>query len=320
MTSYSDNERKKLKKNSSELPSGSVSGKPGRRVTSALGVWDARIVTLISAVCILVMAFILYFLISESLPVLKATSLQDLLFGMDWYPQEEPPALGMAPLIVGTFIVSLLSCVLGIPASLAIALFIAEIAPRRVRNFLKPVLELLGFLPSIVFGFLGMTLIAPWLQQEFGVLTGLNVLTASFLLGVMMIPTVGSLADEALCAVPDELRAASYALGATRWETLSRVVLPAAAPGILSASLLGIMRSAGETMVVLMAAGGAAIIPRSLMGPVRPLTSAIAAEMGETPVGSEHYHALFFAGFVLLILTLIVNLAAERIERSRRFR
>jgi phosphate transport system permease protein len=220
----------------------------------------------------------------------------------------------MLPLIASSFAVSLLSSVIGLPLSLSIAIFTAEIAPNALRSVVKPLLELLGFLPSIVFGFLGMAVIAPWLQERFSLLTGLNMANASMLLGIMMIPIVGSLADEALRAVPQELRAASYALGATRWETIRRAVIPAALPGILSASLLGVMRATGETMVVLMAAGGAAIVPRSVFDPVRPLTSAIAAEMGETPVGSAHYHALFFAGLLLLLLTLAINLASAYIE------
>lgn len=270
----------------------------------------------LSAVCILIMGFILFFLVRESLPVLREVRLGELLFGMDWYPQEDPPALGLLAPIVGTVAVSLLSSLIGVPVSLAVAVFSAEIAPPRLRGFIKPLLEVLGFVPSIVFGFLGMAIVAPWMQEHLRVVTGLNLLTASALLGMMMVPVVGSLVDEALQAVPAELRAASYALGATRWETVSRVVVPAALPGILSASLLGIMRGMGETMVVLMAAGGAAVLPLSLFDPVRPLTSTIAAEMGETPVGSPHYHALFFAGLILLVFTLALNMAASRIERK----
>ncbi|MCL2010327.1 MAG: phosphate ABC transporter permease subunit PstC [Synergistaceae bacterium] len=260
------------------------------------------------------MGFILYFLIKESLPVLRTTKISELLIGMDWYPQEEPPALGMFPLIVSSMAVTLLASLVGLPVSLALAVFTAEIAPYGLRNLLKPLIELLGFIPSIVFGFLGMAVAAPWLQERFVLLTGLNMANASMFLGILMIPIVSSLVDEALMSVPQELRAASYALGATRWETISKVVVPGALPGILSASLLGVMRAAGETMVVLMVAGGAAIIPKSLFDPVRPLTSTIAAEMGETPVGSPHYHALFFAGFILLLITLALNLLSAWIE------
>lgn len=280
-----------------------------------------RVTFFISTVCIFVMGFILYFLVRESLPVLKATRLSELIFGMDWYPQEEPPVLGMFPLILSSLSVTLLSSLVGLPVSIAVAVFASEIAPWRLRTLLlKPLLELLGFLPSIVFGFLGMVVLAPWLQNRFNLLTGLNLFNASLLLGAMMIPIVGSLVDEALRAVPLELRTASYALGATRWETIRRVVLPAALPGILSASLLGVMRGMGETMVVLMAAGGAAVIPASIFDPVRPLTSTIAAEMGETPVGSAHYHALFFAGLLLLLITLSVNLLSSWIESKGKFR
>ena len=274
----------------------------------------ARVALSISTVCILIMGFILYFLVKESLPVLRSVTIRELVFGMDWYPQETPPALGMFPLIVSSVAVTVLSSLIGLPVSLALAVFTAEAAPYGLRNLIKPLMELLGFLPSIVFGFLGMAVVAPWLQERFDLLTGLNMANASVLLGIMMIPIVGSLVDEALRAVPQDLRAASYALGATRWETIKKVVIPSALPGILSASLLGVMRSAGETMVALMVAGGAAIIPQSIFDPVRPLTSTIAAEMGETPVGSPHYHALFFAGLILLSITLVLNLLSAWIE------
>ena len=159
-----------------------------------------------------------------------------------------------------------------------------------------------------------MMVVAPWMQEALGIATGLNLLNASVLLGFLVIPVVASLSEEALTAVPRELRDASYALGATRWETTRRVVIPYAIPGIISAVLLGVMRALGETMVVLMAAGGAAIVPEIITDPIRPLTSTIAAEMGETPVGSTHYHALFFAGLVLLLITLIINLASFYVE------
>ena len=279
----------------------------------------ARAALSISTVCILIMGFILYFLVKESLPVLRAVKVSELLFGLAWYPQEEPPALGMFPLIMSSMAVTLLSSLIGLPISLALAVFTAEIAPYGLRNLLKPLMELLGFIPSIVFGFLGMAVVAPWLQDRFELLTGLNMANASVFLGILMIPTVCSLVDEALSSVPQELRAASYALGATRWETIRKVVAPSALPGILSASLLGVMRAAGETMIVLMVAGGAAVIPQSLFDPVRPLTSTIAAEMGETPVGTAHYHALFFAGLILLLITLTLNLLSAWIETAKKF-
>jgi phosphate transport system permease protein len=270
----------------------------------------------ISSAGIFIMIFILYFLFREGIPVLKAVTLRDLFFGDLWYPAENPPVLGMFPLIVGTLAVTAASSLLALPFSLLIAVFVSEVAPRPVRELLKPVLELLGFFPSIVLGFIGMVVLAPWLQETFDMLSGLNLLNASVLLGVLTVPIVSSLAEEALSAVPADLRDASYALGATRFETTRKVVVPSALPGILSASLLGVMRALGETMVVLMAAGGAAIIPLSIFDPVRPLTSTIAAEMGETPVGSPHYAALFFGGIVLLLMTLGINLLSAWIEKK----
>ena len=277
------------------------------------------IVKALSSAGILIMVFILYFLFREGLPVLKSVTLKDLFFGDLWYPAEDPPTLGMFPLIVGTVAVTALSSLLAVPFSLLVAVFVSETAPRPVREFLKPVLELLGFFPSIVLGFIGMVVLAPMLQERFDMLSGLNLFNASVLLGVLTIPVVSSLAEEALGSVPEDIRNASYALGATRFETTVKVVVPSALPGILSASLLGIMRAMGETMVVLMAAGGAAIIPLSVFDPVRPLTSTIAAEMGETPVGSPHYAALFFGGILLLLMTLAVNLLSAWIEKKGTF-
>lgn len=274
------------------------------------------IVKALSSAGILIMVFILYFLFREGMPVLKSVTLKDLFFGDLWYPAEDPPTLGMFPLIVGTVAVTALSSLLAVPFSLLVALFVSETAPRPVREFLKPVLEILGFFPSIVLGFIGMVVLAPMLQERFDMLSGLNLFNASVLLGVLTIPVVSSLAEEALGSVPEDIRNASYALGATRFETTVKVVVPSALPGILSASLLGIMRAMGETMVVLMAAGGAAIIPLSVFDPVRPLTSTIAAEMGETPVGSPHYAALFFGGILLLLMTLAVNLLSVWIEKK----
>lgn len=268
----------------------------------------------VSALGLIVMVFILWFLFAEGIPVLKSVTLGEIFRSSDWYPAEEPPALGMFSIIAGTLIITLLSSLIALPVSYLFAIFTAEIAPSWLRNILKPMLELLGFFPSIVLGFLGMVVVAPWMQLNFEILTGLNLLNASIFLGIMILPIVGSLVEEALSSIPEDLRHASFALGATKWETISKVVFPAALPGILSASLLGIMRSMGETMVVLMVAGGAAIIPDSIFDPIRPLTSTIAAEMGETPVGSAHYHALFFAGLLLFLITLALNMLSAWIE------
>lgn len=276
-------------------------------------------ISTIAMIGIFILIFILFFLAKEGIPILKSTTLKDLLFGLYWYPTYSPPEFGMLPLITGSLAVTLLSSLIALPISILVSLFLSEVCPKTLRNILKPTLEILGFLPSVVLGFLGMVIIAPWLQNSFDLLTGLNLFNASILLGLLIIPITGSLADDAISSVPTDIRAAAFALGATREETISKVVLPAALPGILQACLLGMMRGVGETMVVLMAAGGAAIIPESLFDPVRPLTSTIAAEMGETPVGSPHYHALFFAGLLLLLMTLILNLTAIWIEKRWRW-
>jgi phosphate transport system permease protein len=278
----------------------------------------SNLVRSVSMVGILIMLFILGFLVTNGMPVLRESTLSEIFLSWDWYPVEEPPALGMLPLIAGTLSATLLSSVIALPIAVALAIFTAEIAPRRLRSFFKVMMELMGFLPSIVLGFIGMMVLAPWLQHSLNIATGLNLLNASILLGFLVIPVVASLSEEALSAVPQELRDASYALGATRWETTRRVVVPHALSGITAAALLGVMRALGETMVVLMAAGGAAIIPAMLTDPVRPLTATIASEMGETPVGSTHYHALFFAGLILLAVTLAINLASYYVERRKR--
>ena len=280
-----------------------------------------RIISGVALTGMTIMIFILFFLAKESLPLLREARLSDILAGREWYPTYEPPEFGMLPLVAGSMAVTVLSALMAIPLSLGVAVFLSEACPRLLREFFKPALEILGFLPSVVLGFIGMTLLAPWLQESLDLTTGLNLFNASFLMGIMIVPIVASIAEDSLAAVPNDLRDASYAMGATRWETTTRVVFPAALPGILEACLLGIMRAVGETMVVLMAAGGSAVIPESVFDAVRPLTSTIAAEMGETPVGSGHYHALFFAGLLLFLFTWAINLFAARIEaRGRRWR
>jgi phosphate transport system permease protein len=261
-----------------------------------------------------VVAFILFFLLKEGMPILRDASIAQLTGGRLWYPVSSPPLFGMMPLIAGSLAVTLVSSILAIPLGVALALFLTEICPRRASGFFKITLEMLGFLPSVVLGFIGMAVIAPYLQIKLELWSGLNLMNASMLLGVMILPTVATLSEESLHAVPQSQRDASYALGATRCETMFKVVLPGASRGIAQAAILGVMRSLGETMVVLMASGGAALLPQSAFDPVRPLTSAIAAEMGETSVGSPHYHALFFMGCILLIFTLALNMLVIKIE------
>ena len=262
------------------------------------------------------LAFIVIFLFKESLPIFKKVSLKAFLFGKEWYPTDEPPAFGILPLIIGSLLVTFLSSLIAIPLGVLSAIYISELARPFIKEILKPVIELLAALPSVVIGLFGMTVIAPFLQEMFNLSTGLNAFNAALMLALMSIPTITSISEDALYSVPSRLREASFALGATKWETIYHVVVPAALSGIGTAIILGIARALGETMVVLMVAGGAAWIPESIFDPVRPMPAAIAAEMGEAPVGSDHYHALFAIGLVLFFFTLGFNLIAYYIAQK----
>jgi len=262
------------------------------------------------------LAFIVIFLFKEGLPIFKKVSLKTFLFGKEWYPTDEPPAFGILPLIIASLLVTFLSSLIAIPLGVLSAIYISELARPFIKEILKPVIELLAALPSVVIGLFGMTVIAPFLQEMFNLSTGLNAFNAALMLALMSIPTITSISEDALYSVPSRLREASFALGATKWETIYHVVVPAALSGIGTAIILGIARALGETMVVLMVAGGAAWIPESIFDPVRPMPAAIAAEMGEAPVGSDHYHALFAIGLVLFFFTLGFNLIAYYIAQK----
>jgi phosphate transport system permease protein len=267
-------------------------------------------------VSILVLGLIVIFLFMEGLPVFHVVSPVNFLFGLEWYPTYDPPSFGIWPLIVGSFVVTLFSSLIAIPLGIFAAIYIAELASPPVKELFKPVIELLAGLPSVVLGFLGMAVIAPWLQETFDIPTGLNILNASVILAFMAIPTIASISEDAIYAVPQEFKEASYALGATKFETTTRVIIPAALSGISTAVILGMARAIGETMVVLMVAGGAAIIPESIFDSVRPMPASIAAEMGEAPFRSNHYHALFATGMVLFFLTLAFNLVADYVSHK----
>jgi len=214
--------------------------------------------------------------------------------------------------------VTTLSSFLAIPLGVMSAVYLAEIANPRVRAIAKPVVEMLASLPSVVIGFFGMVVLAPFLQDKFDIPVGLNLFNASVMLAFMSVPTIASVSEDAIYAVPRELKEASLALGATHLETLVRVTIPAALSGIGTAVILGMSRAIGETMVVLMVAGGAAVLPDSLFGPVRPMPASIAAEMAEAPFRSNHYHALFAIAMVLFIVTLGFNVLADYISHKHR--
>ncbi len=251
------------------------------------------------------------FLFAEGAPILQKTSLTDFLFGRLWYPTDDDPLFGILPLIVGSGCVTLLSSLISVPLGIMTAIYIAEIAGRRTAELVKPVVEILASLPSVVIGLFGLVVFSPLLQKVFGVPIGINMFNASVMLAFMAVPTICSISEDAIHSVPDSLREASLALGATRLETIARIVLPASASGIATAIILGMSRAIGETMVVLMVAGGAAMIPASVFDPVRPMPASIAAEMAEAPVGGDHYHALFAIGVVLFLFTFLFNITAD---------
>lgn len=267
-------------------------------------------------VSIIVLGLIVLSLFREGMPIFKLVSLSDFLLGKDWYPTSDPASFGIFSLIAGSIIVTFLAIFIAVPLGVLSSIYIAEIAPASIKEILKSVIELLAGIPSVVLGFFGMVIVAPWLQETFDLPTGLNIINASVILAIMAIPTISSISEDALYAVPNEFKEASYALGATRFETITKVIVPSALSGISTAVILGISRAIGETMVVLMVAGGAAAIPGSIFDSVRPMPASIAAEMGEAPFGGAHYHALFAIGMVLFFLTLAFNLIADYLSHK----
>jgi phosphate transport system permease protein len=262
---------------------------------------------------ILFVGLIFFFLVREGVPALAETPLRDLL-GTRWYPIES--YYGILPLITGSFIVTLGAALIAVPFGIGTAIYIAEIAPRWAREVLKPLVELLGGFPSVVLGFLGILVLSPALRVFLDLPTGLTAFTGALLLGGISIPTVISIAEDALDAVPKSYRDAALALGATRWQTIWRVTLPAARSGVLTAVMLGVGRAIGETMTVMMVTGNAPVMatsPAALFSPVRTMTATIAAEMGEVANGSVHYHVLFFIGMTLFLISLLVNILASAV-------
>jgi phosphate transport system permease protein len=256
------------------------------------------------------------FLFIQGVPIFKVVSVQDFLFGKLWYPTSDPPAFGIFPLILASIAVTVLSSALSIPLGVMTAIYLAEIASFRFRELVKPIVELLAALPSVVIGFFGMVVVAPFLQNVFDIPTGLNLFNASLMLAFMSIPTICSISEDAIYSVSQEMKEASLALGATHWQTIYRVIIPAALSGISTAIILGMSRAIGETMVVLMVAGGATLIPTSIFDPVRPMPASIAAEMAEAPFRGNHYYALFAIGIVLFCFTLLFNIVAEHIAHK----
>ena len=263
---------------------------------------------------ILFVLMILYFLIAQGLPALTEVPLKDL-FSTRWYPIEE--YYGILPLILGSLVVTVGASLVAVPLGVLTAIYIAEIAPHWAKEILKPLVELLAGLPSVVLGFLGILVLSPFLRDALHLPTGLTALTGSLLLGMIAVPTIVSISEDALNNVPETYRTGSLALGVTRWQTIWGVTIPAARSGILTAIMLGIGRTIGETMTVMMVTGNAPVMPESLrviFMPIRTMTATIASEMGEVASGSSHYHVLFFIAVVLFLFTMIVNIVASKIS------
>ncbi len=262
---------------------------------------------------------IFVFLLREGLPTFFEVALPNL-FGKRWYPTFD--LFGMLPLLLGSLLVTVTAILIALPLGVATAVFVREVAPDWAREILKPMIEVLAGIPSVVLGFFGMTLVAPFIRETIGVPTGLTAFTGAILLAYMSLPTIISVAEDALDAVPKSYRDAALAMGATKWQTIWRVVVPAARSGVVTAVMLGLGRAIGETMAVMMVTGNAARMPvtlNSLFRPVRTMTATVAAEMGEVAQGSVHYHVLFGIGLILFVLTFIINLtAAVTIFQKRR--
>jgi phosphate transport system permease protein len=271
-----------------------------------------------ASLAVVVVTFILLFLLRDGYPIFVEVGIIPFLFGDTWAPTAVPTLFGIFPLIVGTLLVTIGAIVFAVPLSIGCAIYVSELASPRVKSVLKPAIELLAGIPSVVYGFFGLIVLTNFIRVAFDVPTGETWLAASILLGIMALPTIISVSEDAISAVPPEFKEGSLAVGANRWQTISKVIVPAALSGIAAAIILGIGRAIGETMAVLMVAGNAAVIPDpvwNVLSPIRTLTATLGIEMGEVSVGSEHYSALFGIAVVLLIITLIINLSAVALLR-----
>ena len=278
------------------------------------------IIRLCGVSAILFVFGIFLFVFREGAPFLfKGLNLGQFFGSPEWYPTSESNVrYGVLALIAGTFSVTALAMVVAVPFGLGAAIFVSEFCSPKVKETLKITIELLAAIPSVVWGFIGLTVMNQVIIKVFNAPIGLNILNGGILLALMSVPIIVSISEDSLKAVPDSYREAAVALGATRWQIIFRVLLPAAKNGLLAAALLGVGRGVGETMAVLMATGHAVHLPNGLLDSVRTLTATIAAELGETVVHSDHYQVLFIIGILLFTITFIVNLSADLIVRGIR--
>ena len=275
-------------------------------------------VALNGVLAIIVLIGVLVLLIKEGLPIFRYTPPWKFFFGTKWYPVSDPPTFGIIPFFVATLVITAISTLLAIPIGVGSAVFLAEVASPGLRKIVKPAIELLAGIPSVVMGFIGLVLLSPLVQSAFNLNTGLCGLTAAIMLSLMSLPVIVTVSDDALRAVPVELRQASYALGVTSWDTIRNLTLPSAISGISAAIMLGVGRAIGETMTVLMVAGGALAVPYSPTQPMMPMTAAIASGIGNAVRGGLQYQALFAIGLTLFVFTLLINLLADRILKAQK--
>lgn len=277
-----------------------------------------KFIFLCGILAVIFVTLIFLFLLREGISFFSAYSPVDFVTGALWYPTSDPPQFGIVSLIIGTLFVTVLAALIAIPLGVMTALFISEIAPKFLKDILKSGIELLAAIPSVVIGFIGMVTLVPLVRTLFNIPTGLTAFSGSLMLAFMAMPTIISISEDAIRTVPWTYKEGAIALGATKWQTMYRIILPSALPGIVGAIMLGIGRVIGETMAVMMITGNAAHIPESIFDPVRTMTATIAAEMGETVQGSIHYEALFAIGLVLFVITFIVNFVADTFLRKSR--
>lgn len=244
----------------------------------------------------------------------------DFITGLEWNPTGSSPRYGILPLVLSTILVTLGAMVIAIPLGIGTAAFIAEYAGPRLKNILKPTIEMLAAIPSVVIGFLGIVVVGPGIAGIADLANGLNALNGAILLAIMALPTIITVAEDAIHAVPKTYKEASYGVAATKWQTLRKIIIPAAAPGIIAAVMLGVGRAIGETMTVLMATGNASLLPTGMFSSVKTMTATIAIEMGEVPYQTTHYYALYAIAAVLFVMTLVANVLGEFfINRFRKY-
>jgi phosphate transport system permease protein len=295
---------------------------PGReRLHRAKELVIESIIRLCGVSAVIFVFGIFFFVFREAAPLLfGGLDIGALLTSGEWYPDSDNPVYGAFALIAGTVAVTLLAMLMAVPLGLGAAIFVSEFCRGRTREILKIVIELLAAIPSVVWGFIGLVIMNPLIIEIFDTPVGLNVLNGAILLALMSVPIMVSIGEDALKAVPDSYREAAEAMGATRWQVTWRVLLPAARNGLLAAVLLGVGRAIGETMAVLMATGHSVNVPDSPLDSVRTITATIAAELGETAQGSDHYRVLFVLGSLLFLITFLVNLTADLVIRGIRRR